>query len=210
MSKQMAKQRKLSKSEQDIAVKLLLATASHRVKEEDRAEQRVRLFLVLASASIAILAFLFKEAKLDSFNIQWLWTLLIVLVILLSFGIETLISLNWKIIQRRITAALENDLRETLARDFPVVSRLDSRLRRVEQLQQNANWLRRTFRGNLPEFMYLANSFLFGGMVFVLTQLLTISNNWTAILVLTFFFLGGVAQFKYSHWIRDIVPNGWQ
>ena len=186
---------------------LLESVAKRTEQQENQAEQRVRLFLTLASASVAVLAFVTQSQKLEPS--YYLWVPLTVCFVLLAFGLETIHSLNWKTIYIRINSKLSNTVRRGLAESSSMVAEFSRILDEAEGLKMRSGWFRKTVRGSLPELMYFANSFLFSGMLLTIALYYEWNICLSVSVVVSSFALMFVTQYFYSKWMRDTIPSKW-
>jgi hypothetical protein len=188
-----------------LATKLLELVTRRVEQHEAQSEQRVRLFLTLGSGSIAILTILSRFGALPD-PISY-WTTIIVLLILLIFGFETVHSLNWQQIYVRSNSKLDSSLRATLANQYQFAAKYSAIIEDAERLRDQPTWWRRRIRGSLPEFMYIANGLIASGIIMTILWGIGAFITFIVCMVTTLLFI--FAQYIYSKWMRNIIPETW-
>jgi hypothetical protein len=179
---------------------------------ESRDEQRVKLFLTLVSGSLALLTIAIQFGKLGF--VDWSLVSTVLLFVLLTYGFESLHSLNWSRISIRENQAVEGYLLRRLASANDVAAAIAEIQATAEGFRLHAGWYRDTVRGNHVEFMYLTNGLLMSGALFSLGYSLDWPMcQWPMWLRLSIAFALFVVliylQYRYSLWIRRVIPLGW-
>jgi hypothetical protein len=182
-------------SESEIIIRLLEFSKNESLRIENQAEKRVGFFLTVASASIAFWAYLFSQnASSDYITLTFL-------IVLLAYGLETLQFLNWTKIHQRTN---KND--EILNDAFSKLSETSKELAiETENIKNRIpkDWSY-GIRGGLAEFMYLTNSFIFTGIVFVVLRHAGLSNIFKSIILFITFITFIFIQYIFSKSIREI------
>jgi hypothetical protein len=182
-------------TESEIILRLLEFSKNENLRIENQAEKRVGFFLTVASASIAFWAYLFtQDVSSDYITVTFL-------IVLLAYGLETLQFLNWtKILQRT------NKVDEMLTDAFSKLSKLSKELvNETENVRKGMpkGWTY-NIRGGLAEFMYLTNSFIFTGIIFVAFRHAMVSDIFKVAILLITFIAFIFIQYNFSKFIRTI------
>jgi len=199
---------------QDVDLILRMMEGIHHRGErlESLDEQRVRLFLTLVSGSLALLAIAVQFGRLGVSD--WPLASSVLFVLLLAYGFETLHSLNWSRISIRENQAVEGFLFRRLASVNDVAAGIAGIQEKARVYIKATDRFRKTVRGNLVEFMYLTNGLLASGLFISLSAYFDLPYYHLSVwpkfgIAAVLFALLLYGQYRYSHWIREVIPEQW-
>ena len=171
-------------------------------------EKRVRLFFAVSSALVTAITLASSIGPSD--KVFPAPAVVVVPIILLLYGLQTLTSVSWLKINIRENSKHFNILRHRLSDLMPIMVSYNNAIDEAEVFKKGLGLFRKHIRGSLPEVMYLSNALLVTGVVLVHCgwRIETMSLcSWISLLSV---FLGAVGlQYAYSRWIRNIVPIWW-